>query len=124
MVTSPCLGSSLAGEAAPSFPVLDRDLNVALTMIWNDWNLGVEGMTAREWERRGGCHMSLPTVPTCQPEPASPGTLAPLRRLSCPHRMLERVVGTKLPTGLFLPRGFALRHDAVSGFLSGALISI
>lgn len=124
VVTGPCLGSSLAGEAAPSLPLPGRDLDVALTMIWDDWNLGVEGMTAREWERRGGYHVALPAAPTGRPEPASPGILAPRCRLPCPHRMLGSVVGTELPTGLFLPRGFALRQGAVSGFLSGVLIFI
>ena len=124
MVPHPHLGSNLAGEVAPFLPLLGRDLAVALTMIWTDWNLGVDGMTARERERRGGGHVSLPTVLTGQPEPASPGALALHGGLPCPHRVLERVVGMELPTGLFLPRGFASREDADSRFLSGVLTSI
>lgn len=84
----------------------------------------MEGTTARERERQGGYHMALPAALAGRPEPVSPGALAPGRKLPRPHGVLGRTGGTELPTGLFLPRSFALRQDAVSGFLSGVLISI
>lgn len=94
MVTHPCLGSNLAGEVAPTLPFLGRDLAMALMMIWSDWNLGVDGMTARDRERRGGGHVSLATFLTGQP---TPEMLAPHGELPCTHCVLARVVGVGIP---------------------------